>query len=116
MHMTRRIHRIILLFALLIGGAGMNYVEAQTSGSCGTNVTWSLNTSTGVLTISGSGAMNDFAGGGLSAIDEKKQKQIEFAAESFLKFASQFRELNPLLAVADVSGENFELRNWFTLD
>lgn len=28
MHMTRRIHRIILLFALLIGGAGMNYVEA----------------------------------------------------------------------------------------
>ncbi|MBR0195239.1 MAG: leucine-rich repeat protein [Paludibacteraceae bacterium] len=30
------------------------------SGSCGTNLTWSLDTSTGVLTITGSGAMTDF--------------------------------------------------------
>lgn len=64
MYMTRRLHRIVLLLALLVGCAGMNCVQAQTSGSCGTNVTWSLNTSTGVLTISGSGAMTNFAGGG----------------------------------------------------
>ena len=62
--LSRRAHRIVLLLALLVGSAGMNYVEAQTSGSCGTSVTWSLNTSTGVLTISGSGAMTNFAGGG----------------------------------------------------
>jgi len=64
MHMMRRAHRIVLLFVLLVGGAGMNYVEAAVySGSCGANgnnVIWSLNTSTGVLTISGSGAMKDF--------------------------------------------------------
>ncbi len=62
--MVRRIHSIVLLFVLLIGAAGMNYVLAAThSGNCGANgnnVIWSLNTSTGVLTISGSGAMKDF--------------------------------------------------------
>ena len=62
----RRIHSIILLFVLLIGGAGMNYVQAATySGTCGANgnnVIWSLNTSTGVLTISGSGAMSNYPG------------------------------------------------------
>ena len=36
-------------------------VAATYSGTCGTNVSWSLNTSTGKLTISGSGAMNDYA-------------------------------------------------------
>ena len=34
--MVHRIHSIVLLFALLIGGAGMNYAEAATySGTCG---------------------------------------------------------------------------------
>ncbi len=60
--LTRRIHSIVLLFALLIGGVGMNYVQAAVySGSCGTNATWSLNTSTGRLTISGTGAMTNWA-------------------------------------------------------
>ena len=58
---------------------------------------------------------SDFAGGGLSAIDNRKQKQMEFAAESFLKFQSQFKNLNPLLAAANVSGKNFKLENWFAL-
>ena len=31
------------------------------SGTCGTNCTWTFNTSTGLLTISGSGAMEDYA-------------------------------------------------------
>ena len=35
--------------------------EAATyTGSCGTNATWSLNTSTGVLSITGTGAMDDY--------------------------------------------------------
>ncbi len=34
------------------------------SGSCGTDLNWSLNTSTGVLTITGSGAMSDYTYGG----------------------------------------------------
>lgn len=59
--MVRRIHSILLLFALLVGGAGMNYVQAATySGSCGTNATWSYNTINCKLTISGSGAMTNY--------------------------------------------------------
>lgn len=58
---------------------------------------------------------DDFAGGGLFAVDERKQKQMEFATESFLKFKKEFKNLNPLLAVADVLGKEFELKNWFTL-
>ena len=34
-----------------------------TSGTCGTNLTWSLNTSTGKLTISGTGAMTNYSSG-----------------------------------------------------
>ena len=65
--MMRRAHRIILLFVLLLGTAGVNYVQAKTySGTCGAagneaNVTWSYNDIIRRLTISGTGAMADFA-------------------------------------------------------
>ena len=65
--MPRRHHSIILLLALLIGAAGMNYVQAKTySGTCGAagneaNVTWSYNDIIRRLTISGTGTMADFA-------------------------------------------------------
>lgn len=59
---------------------------------------------------------NDFAGGGLMAIDEHKQKQMRYAAESFLKFKKEYGELNPILAVADVTGEEFVVKEWFTID
>ena len=65
-HMIRRIHRIVLLFVLLIGGAGSNYVQAEVySGTCGAagneaNVTWELNTETGRLEINGSGPMTHY--------------------------------------------------------
>ena len=59
---------------------------------------------------------NDYAGGGVFAIDNKKLQQMEFAAECFLKFHQEFTNFNPLLAVADVAGDNFEVRDWFTLD
>ena len=36
--------------------------ETAVSGSCGTNLTWSLD-ETGTMTISGTGAMTDFAAG-----------------------------------------------------
>ena len=59
--MVRRMHSILLLFALLIGSAGMNYVQAEVySGSCGTNAAWSLNTETAILVISGTGAIDDY--------------------------------------------------------
>ncbi len=59
---------------------------------------------------------NDFAGGGLMAIDERKQRQMRYAAESFLKFKSEYNTLDPLLAVADVTGKEFVVKDWFVLD
>ena len=41
-------------------GADAKVKTGATSGSCGTNATWSYNTSTKVLTISGSGRMKDY--------------------------------------------------------
>ena len=43
-------------FALV---ASISAIYAQ-SGTCGSNLTWNLNAETGVLTISGTGTMNDF--------------------------------------------------------
>ena len=66
MHIIRRVHSIILLLALLVGGAGMSYVQAEVySGTCGAagneaNVTWELNTETGLLEIEGSGPMTHY--------------------------------------------------------
>lgn len=58
---------------------------------------------------------NDLAGGGLMAIDNKKQRQMRYGAESFLKFKSVYNKLDPVLAVADVTGEDFVVKDWFVL-
>ena len=57
---------------------------------------------------------SDF-GGGLVAIDKKKQKQMRYAAESFLKYKKEYDYLDPVLAAADVSGEDFVVKDWFTI-
>lgn len=59
---------------------------------------------------------NDFAGGGLMAVDDKKQRQMRYAAESFLKFRQEYGAYDPLLAVADVMGEEFVVKDWFALE
>lgn len=59
----------------------------------------------------------DVQGGGLAAVDEHKLKQMEYAAECFMRHHKQtFDGFNPLLAVADVGGEDFEVKEWFELD
>lgn len=55
-------------------------------------------------------------GGGLAAITDEKMKQMKFAAEVFLKYYKKNAFLNPILAVADVSGADFDVNEWFTLD
>ena len=54
-------------------------------------------------------------GGGLMAINTKKQKQMRYGAESFLKMKLEFKNLDPILAVADVTGEDFVVKDWFVL-
>ena len=51
--------KLFTLFLVLVASVGTMYAEVY-AGSCGEDLTWELNTETGVLTISGSGAMNDY--------------------------------------------------------
>ena len=50
---------ILLLSSVTISGLSV-FAEDLTSGSCGDNVTYSFNSSTGTLTISGEGPMTDY--------------------------------------------------------
>ena len=64
---------------------------------------------------------NNSHGTPLEFIDKAKQKQITFAAESFMKYLS--KKLNrplddlpsPILAAASVEGPNFELAKWLPI-
>ena len=59
---------------------------------------------------------NTTHGDGLDAITPTKQRQMHFAAESFLKYGSTtFKNHQPLLAAASVSGTQFENIAWFPL-
>ena len=49
---------LLLLFTVLWGCVSLAWADA--SGTCGTNLNWSLNSSTHTLTITGTGAMTDF--------------------------------------------------------
>lgn len=55
---------------------------------------------------------DDEHGGGLAAVDQKKQERMKFAAEVFLKKNPKYREYDPLLTAAEVAGERFEVREW----
>ena len=64
--MKKKLLAIILVIALIISicplGMFTFTASAETvSGTCGTNLTWQYDTSTYTLTISGTGAMNDYS-------------------------------------------------------
>lgn len=51
----------------------------------------------------------------LAAINPMKQRRMRRAAEAFLATHATFRDYEPKLAVASVSGPDFHLDEWFTL-
>lgn len=61
-HILTLVLTAVLVLGMMPGNAPQAHAEAY-SGSCGENVTWKLDTETGVLTISGTGPMSDFSTG-----------------------------------------------------
>ena len=60
---------------------------------------------------------NDKCGGGLEAVDRRKLLKMRYAAECFMRYYwREFGEYDPLLAVADVTGEDFEVREWCKIE
>lgn len=58
---------------------------------------------------------NDSAGGGLVAIDNKKQRQMRYGAEAFLKNNPKYNNLDPILAASYVTGKDFTVKDWFVI-
>lgn len=57
----------------------------------------------------------DLRGNGLEVVTKEKQKRMRFAAESFLKYKKEYSSYSPLLAVANVVGEEYTIKDWFAL-
>lgn len=56
-----------------------------------------------------------YGGGGLEAVNGDKRRQMEFAAKIFLNKYKQYDKFNPLLAVSEVEGDDYEVKNWFPI-
>ena len=58
---------------------------------------------------------NRSRGGGLAAVTPTKKQKMIFATQVFLKNHPEFQQFQPLLAVADVTGPDFEITEFITL-
>ena len=58
---ANKILSIILAVAMLLSIAPLSLTASAASGTCGDNLTWTLNESTGKLTVSGTGDMYDWS-------------------------------------------------------
>jgi ribonuclease HII len=58
---------------------------------------------------------NSSHGSAFTMITKKKQQQMRFAAEAFLKYQPSLKTLHPQLAAAVVEGEEFAVKSWLPL-
>ena len=49
-------------------------------------------------------------------VDQRKQEQVRFAAESYLAMHPEFKDFIAKLAVAGVSGKDFQIEDWMVVD
>ena len=49
-------------------------------------------------------------------INKRKQDQMRFAADSFLVIHPEFKNHKVYLAAAGVSGEDFQIEDWLTIE
>lgn len=49
-------------------------------------------------------------------VDQRKQEQVRFAAESYLAMHPEFKDFTAKLAVAGVSGKNFQIEDWIIIE
>ena len=59
---------------------------------------------------------NSGRGGGIDIVDKRKLDKMKFAAGVFLKARKEYTKFDPLLAVADVDGKDFHVKDWVVLD
>ena len=71
--MMKKITSLIIVLAMLVTtlfcfNVTSAFAAKPTSGTCGNNVKWNLNTTTGVLTLTGKGATKDYGETALKGI------------------------------------------------
>lgn len=49
-------------------------------------------------------------------VDQRKQEQVRFAAESYLAMHPEFKDFIAKLAVAGVSGKDFQVEDWMIIE
>ena len=104
--MKRRILSILLALMMTLAVLPGTALAADKSGSCGANLSWTLD-KTGVLTIEGSGAMKNYDGSGYGLPwkdlrDAITEVVIQKGAKTIGEYA--FRECKSLTGVTIPSG------------
>ena len=99
--MKKKFIVLMLVCALLLPVFGGRALAASPSGSCGPGLTWSLDQDTGVLTIRGSGAMDDYRA-------EYDQKQYAFTSNApWWDYRRQIREVVAEEGVTGIGSDAF---------
>ena len=55
-------------------------------------------------------------GEAIEFVDQRKQEQVRFAAESYLAMHPEFKDFTAKLAVAGVSGKDFQVEDWMIIE
>ena len=58
---------------------------------------------------------NDDFGGGIATITAEKINKMKLGVETFLKYYPKYQSLQPAIAVADVTGVDFKVKDWFEI-